>query len=45
MPERCALALDNVRTVPRALLTGQITSLPAARMREVCMALDRALGC
>jgi len=45
MPDRCALSLDNVRTVPKALLTEQITSLPAARMREVCTALDRALGC
>jgi len=45
MPDRCALSLDNVRTVPKALLTEQITSLTAARMREVCTALDRALGC
>jgi mRNA interferase MazF len=45
MPERCALSLDNIRTVPKGLLTERITSLSAARLRELCAALDRALGC
>lgn len=45
MPARCALSLDNVRTVPKALLTERVTTLSARRLREVCAALDRALGC
>jgi mRNA interferase MazF len=44
MPERCALSLDNLRTVPKAMLTERITSLSPGRLREVCTALDRALG-
>ena len=45
MPERCALSLDNVRTVPKAMLTERITTLSPGRLREVCTALDRAMGC
>ena len=45
MPERCALSLDNLRTVPKAMLTERITSLSPTRLRELCTALDRALGC
>jgi len=45
MPEACVLSLDNIRTVPRALLTDRITMLSQARMRELCGALDLALGC
>jgi mRNA interferase MazF len=45
MPERCVLSLDNLRTVPKALLTERITTLQAARLRDVCTALDHALGC
>lgn len=45
MPDDCALSFDNVRTVPQALLTERITTVPAARLRELCEALDRALGC
>lgn len=45
MPVDCAISLDNVRTVPRALLTDRITRLSGVRMHEVCIALDRAAGC
>jgi mRNA interferase MazF len=45
MPIECAVSLDNVRTVPRALLTEPITRLDAARMDAICRALARASGC
>ena len=45
MAVECAISLDNVRTVPRALLTEQITSLSGTRMHEVCRALAAATGC
>jgi mRNA interferase MazF len=45
MPDDCAISLENLRTVPKALLTQHITSLSGAQMREVCTALDLATGC
>lgn len=45
MPEECVLSLDNVLTVPRALLTERITRLTAARLTELCSALAIAAGC
>jgi mRNA interferase MazF len=45
MPEACALSLDNLTTVPKALLTTRITSLPEARLTELCNALRTATGC
>jgi mRNA interferase MazF len=45
MPVKCAVSLDNLRTVPRALLTEPITRLPGGRMHEVCRALGIAAGC
>lgn len=45
MPSSCALSLDNVRTVPKSLLTERITTLSPARLHEVCVALGHALGC
>jgi len=45
MPERCVVSLDNLQSVPKALLTERITGLSGARMREVCLALARATGC
>jgi mRNA interferase MazF len=35
MPVECAISLDNLRTVPRSLLTEPITRLGAARMDEI----------
>lgn len=45
MPVECAVTLDNLRTVPRALLTQSITKLDEARVDELCRALRSATGC
>jgi len=45
MPVECAISLDNLRTVPRALITESITRLDAVRMSEVCRALSRSVNC
>jgi len=45
MPKACALSLDNLRPVSKALLSERITSLSPARMDQVCSALAIATGC
>jgi mRNA interferase MazF len=45
MPVECAVSLDDLRTVPRALLTEPITRLSGQRMHDVCRALGLATGC
>jgi mRNA-degrading endonuclease toxin of MazEF toxin-antitoxin module len=45
MPAACAISLDNLRTVPRALLTERITSLSGVHMHQLCGALVAATGC
>jgi mRNA interferase MazF len=45
MPVACAVSLDNVRTVPQALLTEPITRLDAVKMDAICRALARSAGC
>lgn len=45
MAVACAVSLDNLRTVPRALLTEPITKLDAAKMDAICQALSRSAGC
>jgi mRNA interferase MazF len=45
MPVDCAVSLDNLRTVPQALLTESITRLDAERLDAICKALARAAGC
>lgn len=45
MPRKCAIGLDNLRTVPKSLLTEEITVLGDVRMHEVCQALDMATSC
>lgn len=45
MPIACAVSLDNLPTVPQALLTESITQLDAPRMDAICRALARATGC
>lgn len=45
MPDDCALSLDNLTTVPKALLTERITRLDPARLGELCAALRVATGC
>lgn len=44
MPVECAISLDNLRTVPRSLLTEPITRLSAPRMEEICRALTRSVN-
>jgi mRNA interferase MazF len=45
MPVACAVSLDNLRTVPQALLTEPITTLNAAKLDLICRALVRSTGC
>lgn len=45
MPVECAVSLDNLRTVPKALLTESITKLDPERMDAVCRALARSTSC
>jgi mRNA interferase MazF len=45
MPEDCALSLDNVAAVPKALLTSRITRLGPGKLAELCAALNVAAGC
>lgn len=41
----CVINLDNVETVPQALLVEKMTTLSMARMAEVCAALAIAVDC
>ncbi len=43
VPERCAISLDNVQTVPKDSLEGFITSLNRTRLRELQRAAVFAL--
>jgi mRNA interferase MazF len=45
MPDDCALSLDSLTTVPKALLTERITRLSPTRLGELCDALKVATGC
>ena len=45
MPIECAVSLDNLRTVPLALLTESITRLDAEQLDAICKALAQAAGC
>jgi mRNA interferase MazF len=45
MPRECAISLDNLRTVPKALLTEAITQLGPERMPQVCRAPGAATDC
>lgn len=45
MPTECALSVDNVTLVPRAVLTERICRLRGEKMAEVCRALAIATGC
>jgi mRNA interferase MazF len=45
LPVECAVSLDNLRTVPQALLTEPITQLDPTRMNAICRALAVATGC
>ena len=45
MPDDCALSLDNITTVPKALLTERIVALDEPRLSALCAALRAATGC
>jgi mRNA interferase MazF len=45
MPIDCVISLDNLRTVPRALLTQPITKLDATKLDAICNALVLSTGC
>jgi mRNA interferase MazF len=45
MPTDCVLSLDNLLTVPKALMVQRIMRLAPARLAELCSALDVAAGC
>ena len=45
MPTRCAVSLDNLGDAWKVMLTEHVTTLTPARMREVCAALSRSVGC
>lgn len=45
LPRECVVNFDNLKTVPRALLSEPITTLSGPRMHEACRALAFATGC
>jgi mRNA interferase MazF len=45
MPAECALSLDNLAVVPKALITERITALSAAKLDALCRALHIATDC
>lgn len=45
MATRCAVSLDNLGEVEKALLIDHVTTLDDGRMGDVCHALNVAVGC
>lgn len=45
MPRECVLSFDNIRTVPKGILSERLTALSAERLHEVCRALRYATQC
>ena len=45
MPEACAATFDNITTADTSKLLERITHLSEERMREVCRAMNVAVGC
>lgn len=45
MPAECAASFDNLRVVPKALLTERICTLEPDRLAQACTALRTALAC
>jgi mRNA interferase MazF len=45
LPRSCALNADHTDTIAKGLLTERITKLGAAKMDEVCRALNVAMSC
>jgi len=44
MPQDCAINCDHIQTVSKGRLGALVTTLSAAKMREVCNAVAFALG-
>jgi mRNA interferase MazF len=45
MPELCAASFDNLRTVPRSMMTAKLSRLSTERLPEICDAISFALEC
>jgi mRNA interferase MazF len=45
MSTDCAVSLDNLRTVPRALLTERIARLGPDKQHAICRSLVTAMAC
>lgn len=45
MPCECALAFDNLVTIPKSLLVERICRLRGERLAQVCSTLATATGC
>jgi mRNA interferase MazF len=45
VPQRCVVNLDAVETVSVAILVQRLGRLAEDRMRQVCDALEVAIGC
>lgn len=45
LPGPCAVSLDNLGEVWKAMLVEPVAVLGEARMSEVCVALNHAVGC
>jgi mRNA interferase MazF len=45
IPRRSAVSLDSVESVSVAVLVGRLGRLADARMRQICGALEVAVGC
>jgi mRNA interferase MazF len=45
VPRRCAVNLDSVESVSVAVLVERVGSLSGDRMRQLCAALEVAVGC
>ncbi len=45
VPTGCVVNFDNIHTLPRTAFRRRVTALSAARMAQVCRALNDATGC
>ena len=45
MPSDCTLSFDNLTTIPKALLTTRITTLPEAKLADLRHTLRAATRC
>lgn len=45
VPTDCAASFDNIRVIPKDLLTERVCTLDPIRMLEVCAALRTAVDC